>query len=211
MATQAERRHRRESSELSSAPENGKNEEPLPSRRSGARANIGLSDAELEGSIKVLNRALANASLLGVKTKKFHWDVVGPQFMTLHELWDDQYEKLAAYQDEIAERVRTLGGFPLGTLAGFLRHTTLEEYPGDVPSATEAIAKLLHDHEHVVRDLRDGIDECEEAHGDKGTADFLTGMMQEHEKMAWMLRSFLQGESVVSDGETARGPVPALA
>lgn len=211
MATQTDRRNKRAASEPDSAPENGKNEEPLPARKSGARPNIGLSDAELEGSIKVLNRVLANESLLGVKTKKFHWDVVGPQFMTLHKLWDDQYEKLAEYQDEIAERVRTLGGFPVGTLAGFLRHSTLEEYPGDVPSATDAISKLLHDHEHVARDLRDGIDECEEAHGDKGTADFLTGMLKEHEKMAWMLRSFLQGESVESDGEMVRGPVPALA
>lgn len=208
MAIQTDRRNKRL---VYTASTNGKHEEPLPARRKGARANIGLSDAELAGSIGVLNRVLANESVLAVKTKKFHWDVVGPQFITLHELWDDQYEKLAEYQDTIAERVRTLGGFPVGTLAGFLRHTTLEEYPGDVPSATEAIAKLLQDHEHVVRDLREGIDECEEAHGDKGTADFLTGMMQEHEKMAWMLRSFLQGESVVSDGETVRGPVPALA
>ncbi len=209
MAIQTDRRNKRLPSDPMAS--NGKNEEPLPARRRGARANIGLSDAELAGSIRVLNRVLANESVLAAKTKKFHWDVVGPQFMTLHELWDDQYEKLAEYQDRVAERVRTLGGFPVGTLAGFLRHTTLDEYPGDVPSATEAIAKLLQDHEHVVRDLREGIDECEEAHGDKGTADFLTGMMQEHEKMAWMLRSFLQGESVMSDGETVRGPVPALA
>lgn len=211
MATRTAQRNKRAASLPRSSEQNGKHEEPLPKKRRGARANLGLSDTELQGSINVLNRALSNSSLLGVKTKKFHWDVVGPQFMTLHELWDEQYEKLAQFQDEIAERVRTLGGFPVGTLEGFLRHTTLEEYPGDVPSATEALERLLHDHEHVVRDLRDGIDECEEQHGDKGTADFLTGMMEQHEKMAWMLRSFLQGESVVSDGKTVSGPLPALA
>lgn len=214
MASQAARRNKRVRPVPRVAAENGIHR-PTPTgngnTRPVVRANLGLSDMELAGSIKVLNRALANASLLGVKTKKFHWDVVGPQFMTLHKLWDDQYSALAEYQDQIAERVRTLGGFPVGTLEGFLRHTTLEEFPGDVPNATEAIAKLLHDHEHVVRDLRDGIDECEEQHGDKGTADFLTGMMEQHERMAWMLRSFLQGESVISDGETVRGPVPALA
>jgi starvation-inducible DNA-binding protein len=165
----------------------------------------------LSGAIRCLNRALSNVSVLTMKTKKSHWDVVGPQFMTLHKLWDVHYETLARFQDELAERVRTLGGFPVGTLAGFLREATLAEAPGDVPNATDAVSNLLADHEHVVRDLRESIDACDEQFNDKGTADFLTGLMEEHEKMAWMLRSFLQGEGVEPARKAGRARPAAYA
>jgi starvation-inducible DNA-binding protein len=168
------------------------------SRATSSGTHLGLSAVELAGSIGRLNRALSNVSLLTVKTKKSHWDVVGPQFMSLHKLWDEHYDTLARFQDEIAERIRTLGGFPVGTLAGFLREATLTEQPGDIPNATNAVSALLADHEHIVRDLRQAIDACDDDFNDKGSADFLTGLMEEHEKMAWMLRSFLQGEGVVA-------------
>ncbi|HTQ06806.1 MAG TPA: DNA starvation/stationary phase protection protein [Polyangiaceae bacterium] len=187
---------------------------PASSRRSKATSSgthLGLSTVELAGTIGRLNRALSNVSLLGTKTKKSHWDVVGPQFMSLHKLWDDQYETLARFQDEIAERIRTLGGFPVGTLAGFLREATLEEDPGDVPNATDAVAALLSDHEHIVRDLREAIDACDDDFNDKGSADFLTGLMEEHEKMAWMLRSFLQGEGVAPERKAERPRIAAYA
>ena len=181
------------------------------SKATSSGTRLGLSSVELAGAIGRLNRALSNVSVLTVKTKKSHWDVVGPQFMTLHKLWDDQYETLARFQDEIAERIRTLGGFPLGTLAGFLREATLEEHPGDIPNATDAVSALLADHEHIVRDLREAIDACDDDFNDKGSADFLTGLMEEHEKMAWMLRSFLQGDGVVPDRKSSRARVAAYA
>src|SRR4249920_56622 len=117
------------------APARQRNRKPSqakPSKATSAGTRLGLGPVELAGVIGRLNRALSNVSLLVVKTKKSHWDVVGPQFMTLHKLWDDQYETLARFQDEIAERIRTLGGFPVGTLAGFLREATLAEQPGDI-------------------------------------------------------------------------------
>jgi starvation-inducible DNA-binding protein len=187
---------------------------PSSSRSSTATSSgtdLGLDEAELSGTIGRLNRALSNVSLLGVKTKKAHWDVVGPQFMTLHKLWEEHYETLARFQDEIAERIRTLGGFPLGTLAGFLREATLKEQPGDIPNATNAVSILLTDHEHIVRDLREAIDACDDDFNDKGSADFLTGLMEEHEKMAWMLRSFLQGEGVIPARKADRPRVAAYA
>ena len=190
---------------------NTKSASPKSSRTVSSGTRLGLSADELAGVISRLNRALANVSLLTVKTKKSHWDVVGPQFMSLHKLWDEQYETLARYQDEIAERIRTLGGFPLGTLAGFLREATLTEHPGDVPNATEAVSNLLADHEHIVRDLRDSIDACDEHFNDKGSADFLTGLMEEHEKIAWMLRSFLQGDAVEPNRKADRPRVAAYA
>lgn len=173
--------------------------------------NLGLSRAQRAGSIAALNEALANTSILNIKTKKFHWDVVGPQFMSLHKLWDEQYETLAEYADEIAERARMLGGFPIGTAKGFLRLTVLEEYPGDVPDATHAVQTLLSDHESIVRSLRKAIDRCESEYEDKGTADFLTGLLKGHEKMAWMLRSFLLGTPVIANGQITTGVVPSLA
>lgn len=171
-------------------------------------ANIGLELREREGSIRAMNVALANASLLTIKTKKFHWDVVGPQFMTLHKLWDEQYETLTTYADEIAERIRMLGGYPIGTAQGFLQTSELKEFPGEVPNATEAVRYLLADHETIARSLRVAIELCDGQLKDAGTADFLTGMLQSHEKMAWMLRSFLLGSPVQSSGEATQGRIP---
>ncbi|MEL6764916.1 MAG: ferritin-like domain-containing protein, partial [Cyanobacteria bacterium J06607_6] len=77
--------------------------------------NIGLSDKQRQGVVNLLNQALADAYLLLIKTKKYHWDVVGPQFRSLHTLWEEHYEALTISIDEIAERARMLGGYPLGT------------------------------------------------------------------------------------------------
>lgn len=164
------------------------------------KINIGLTDEQRQGVIELLNKDLADAYLLLVKTKKYHWDVVGPQFRTLHQLWEEQYEKLTETIDAIAERVRTLGGYPIGTMEGFLQATTLKEHAGDVPGATEMVARLTSDHEQVVRNLREHIEACEERFNDAGTADFLTALMEEHEEIAWMLRSFMEGESLKGDG-----------
>ena len=108
---------------------------------------IGLSPKQREAVNRTLNVALANAYVLLTKTKKAHWDVVGPQFMTLHKLWDEQYTAIANLADEAAERIRMLGGFPIGTLQGFLAATELTEDPGNVPTATDGVSMLLHDHE----------------------------------------------------------------
>jgi starvation-inducible DNA-binding protein len=162
--------------------------------------NIGLSDEQRQGVIDLLNCDLADSYLLLVKTKKFHWDVVGPQFMTLHKLWEDHYNILTENIDAIAERIRTLGGYPIGTMKGFLESTSLSEHPGDVPMATEMVAMLCTDHEIVVRNLREHIDACGDNFHDQGTADFLTGLMEEHEKIAWMLRSFIEGDALSANG-----------
>lgn len=163
--------------------------------------NIGLSEEQRAGVIKLLNQNLANAYLLLIKTKKYHWDVVGPQFRTLHELWEEQYEALTVNIDEIAERIRALGGYPLGTADGFLKSSVIKEHPGDLPTANQMVDRLVQDHETVIRNLREHIDQCSEQFHDEGTADFLTGLMEAHEEMAWMLRSFIEGESLDPSGE----------
>jgi starvation-inducible DNA-binding protein len=173
--------------------------------------NIGLSEEQRQGVVDLLNSDLSDAYLLLIKTKKYHWDVVGPQFRSLHEMWEEQYEALTANIDSIAERVRALGGYPVGTAEGFLKHASIKEHGGDVPVATEMVARLVNDHEQVIRNLRQHVDQCSEQYHDEGTADFLTGLMEQHEEMAWMLRSFIEGESLDSDGQVRNTQVKAPA
>ena len=162
--------------------------------------NIGLTDTQRQGVIDLLNNDLADSYLLLVKTKKYHWDVVGPQFMTLHKLWQAHYEALTLNVDAIAERIRMLGGYPVGTMEGFLKICSLKENAGKVPTATGMVSQLLDDHEQVVRNLREHIAKCCEKFKDDGTADFLTSLMEQHEEIAWMLRSFVEGEALESNG-----------
>ena len=162
--------------------------------------NIGLSEEQRHGVVDLLNRDLADQYLLLIKTKKYHWDVIGPQFRSLHTLWEEQYNAITLNIDATAERVRQLGGYPLGTAAGFVEYGSLKEHPNDLPSANEMVARLVQDHEQVIRNMREDVDKCGEKFHDEGTADFITGLMEQHEEMAWMLRSFIEGESIDPSG-----------
>lgn len=149
---------------------------------------IGLSAAQRDGVLKVLRALLADEYALYTKTRNFHWNVVGPQFSELHKFFESQYEALDDIVDEVAERSRALGGNAIGTLAEMKEHTRLSEAPGVYPTAADMVRQLLADHEAVVRSLRVDVATVQDKHGDVGTADFLTGLMEQHEKMAWMLR-----------------------
>ena len=164
------------------------------------KINIGLTDEQRQGVIELLNRDLADAYLLLIKTKKYHWDVVGPQFRSLHQMWEEQYQILTENIDSLAERVRALGGYPLGTAEGFLKYASIKEHAGNVPTATGMVSNLVEDHEQIIRNLRDHVDQCGDQFHDQGTADFLTGIMEQHEEIAWMLRSFIEGQALQSDG-----------
>jgi len=163
--------------------------------------NIGLSDEQRQGVIDMLNQDLADQYLLVVKTKKYHWDIVGPQFRSLHELWQEHYEAITLNIDATAERVRMLGGYPVGTAEGFLKLATIKEHTGDLPNATEMVKRLADNHEQIIRNLREHVDASGDKYGDEGTADFLTGLMEQHEEMAWMLRSFIEGQALSSSGQ----------
>jgi starvation-inducible DNA-binding protein len=187
-------------------------------RESETRSKLGamnlglLPEARIE-VCSVLNRVLSDSSVLLAKTRKAHWDIVGPQFYSLHKLWDEQYERISERVDQIAERIRMLGGYPIGTMAGWLELATLREAPGRVSTASNAVTELVLDHELVVRTLREQVEQVDDEYGDIGTADFLTDVLQDHEQMAWMLRSFLQGEAVEpTDSPIAlKSAVPRLA
>ncbi len=150
---------------------------------------IGLNNQQREGVCTILNALLADEFVLYTKTRNFHWNVKGPHFNDLHKFFEGQYDELADVVDDVAERIRSLGRAAPGSLAEFsklarLREETGRELPGD-----EAAASLLKDHEALVRQLRTDLVTCQEKFGDAGTSDFLTGLMEQHEKMAWMLRA----------------------
>lgn len=160
------------------------------------KPNIGLTEKQRAGVVEILNTLLADEFVLYTKTRNYHWNVTGPQFHELHKFFEEQYEALSDIVDEVAERIRALGGEALGTLAEFLKRTRLKEHPGKYPSARAMLENLLNDHETIIRRVREDLETCAEKYRDMGTNDFLTELMQRHEKMAWMLRAFLQGESL---------------
>lgn len=156
------------------------------------KPNIGIEDSDRAAVAQILQETLADETLLYQKLRKFHWNVTGIHFQVLHEMFEEQYEELAEVIDEVAERVVMLGVPAIGTLNEMLSHTQITEAPGTNPDASDMIAELLADHEAIIRKLRDDLEKAED-HGDMGNSDFLTGLMQQHEKRAWMLRAHLQG------------------
>lgn len=154
--------------------------------------NIGLEARQREGVAAILGGFLADQHVLYVKTRNFHWNVTGPQFAVLHELFEKQYDALAEVIDETAERIRSLGLPSPGSMAEFLKLARLKEHVGRAPDAHTMLETLLADHEAVVRQLRADAERCAGEWNDAGTNDFLIEMMQAHEKTAWMLRAHLE-------------------
>lgn len=155
--------------------------------------NIGLNDSDRQGVVALLQTLLADEYVLYTRTRNYHWNVTGPQFNDLHKFFEAQYETLDDIVDEVAERARALGGGVGATLGEFVKGTRLKETPGRVPAALDMVGDLLADHETIIRQLRSDLEICAAKFHDAGTQDFLTGLMEQHEKMAWMLRSFQQG------------------
>lgn len=163
--------------------------------KADVKTNIGLSDESRKSVVDILNARLCDEYTLYTKTRKYHWNVVGPRFQMLHEFFEEQYEIIEEMIDEVAERARMLGGKSFGTMEEFVMHSSIKEDPGEYPDAGKMIANLLKDHETIIQTLRKNADECDEKYDDMGTNDFLIEGMQKHEKMAWMLRAHLEGKS----------------
>ena len=151
--------------------------------------NIGMTDKQRETVAKGLSKLLADSYSLYLKTHNYHWNVTGPQFNSLHTMFEPQYTELAAAVDEIAERIRALGHLAPGSYSEFAKLSSIKD--GDnTKSANEMIKDLVEGQEAVVRTCREIFPAADEA-GDEPTADLLTTRMQLHEKNAWMLRSLL--------------------
>jgi len=158
---------------------------------SSIKPNIEILDADLKQVATILNTLLADEYVLYTKTRNAHWNVEGKSFMELHKLFEGQYDALATTIDDIAERVRSLGHFALGSLKNFLSVTRLLEDMEDFSDSFHIIQTLLDDHETIIRILRNNIADLSKESKDFGSIDFLTGLMEQHEKTAWMLRSYL--------------------
>ncbi len=156
------------------------------------KANVGLNDKQRAGVVALLMKTLADEYVLYTKTRNYHWNVTGPHFHDLHKFFESQYEALDEKIDEVAEFIRYFGEKAPASLAGFLAIARLKEPAWDNPSADQMVRNLLDDHEVLIRNLRDDVDAASDKHKAVDVADFLTGLLEDHEKMAWMLRSMLE-------------------
>ena len=152
---------------------------------------IGMSEINLQRCINLLSVSLSDEMTLYIKTRKFHWNVAGESFMELHKLFESQYAKLEIIIDEVAERINKLGGKTIGTMNEFTLLSRIVEHPNKYPVQKAMISELMSDHEMIISELRKEIDVCTNECHDVGTADLLTGILQQHESIAWILRRYL--------------------
>lgn len=152
--------------------------------------NIGITQSNLQQSVSILETLLANEMTLYVKTRKAHWNISGESFMELHKLFQNQYEEIEESIDQIAERIGKLGHKAIGTMEEFSKLSKIKEFPGKNDSSKETLLEILNDHEFIIIELRKNISLCSEKYGDLGTADYLTGLMEQHETISWILRRY---------------------
>ncbi|HEU4620739.1 MAG TPA: DNA starvation/stationary phase protection protein [Burkholderiaceae bacterium] len=151
-------------------------------------ADIGIAPEERSRIVRILNALLADEVLLYVKTRNFHWNVEGPSFSEMHKFFEAQYEQLDEILDEVAERARAIDGRAAGSMREFLQLARLKESPDDL-NWKQMVETLLADHQALIRQMRADIQTLDGT-SDAGTEDFITGLIEAHEKMAWMLRSY---------------------
>ena len=156
-----------------------------------SRINIGISAEDRKALADGLSRLLADTYTLYLTTHNFHWNVTGPMFSTLHQMFMAQYTELWNAVDPIAERIRSLGHWAPGSYSQFAALTSIPEAPAMTPKALAMVRILVEGHEAVARTARGILPLADEAH-DEPTADLLTQRLAVHEQAAWMLRSLLE-------------------
>ena len=152
--------------------------------------DIGIKTADRAKIVQGLSALLADSYTLYLMTHNFHWNVTGPMFNSLHQMFMDQYTEQWNALDLIAERIRALGHPAPGTYKEFTKLASVKEVDG-VPSAEEMVRYLVDGQESVARTARKLFPVLEAAN-DQPTADLLTQRLEVHEKTAWMLRSLLE-------------------
>jgi starvation-inducible DNA-binding protein len=154
--------------------------------------HIGIKPENLIQVTHPLTALLADEFVLYAKTRRAHWNVEGANFHSMHTFFEAQYEQLDQILDDVAERVRALGHYAPATLKDFLALTHLSEHLHSANDGIGFIKELLADHESIIMRFRENINYFNTELKDAGTADFITGLMETHEKMAWMLRAHLK-------------------
>lgn len=153
--------------------------------------NIGISGINRAAVAKGLVGLLADELVLYIKTRNAHWNVIGGDFAEKHKLFESQYEQLNSIIDTVAERIRAVGHFVPGTLTETLANTNLKDEMFAANNSSFIIGILVADHETIIRNLRNQISFFANEQEDLGTSDFVTSLMQDHEKTAWILRAHL--------------------
>lgn len=154
--------------------------------------SIGIKPENLAKVAEVLIKTLADEFILYTKTRKAHWNVEGADFYNKHLFFEAQYGELDEIIDNLAERIRTLGHYAPATLREYLELTHLSESPVPSNDSLSYIRELLSDHDSIIIHLRENVENFAVEFRDAGTSDYITGLMETHEKMAWMLRSHLK-------------------
>jgi starvation-inducible DNA-binding protein len=154
------------------------------------KADIGIPEESSRITAEKLNKLLADEFVLYTKTRNYHWNVEGSNFMEMHKFYESLYTELEEVIDIIAERIRAIGHYSQGRLKDFLQFTNLleQDYTSD---QKQQLQNLLEDHETIARYLRREIDEFDDEYKDIGNADMLTSLLKNHEKWAWFIRSYL--------------------
>ena len=153
---------------------------------------IGITEESRSAVSAELAKLLADEFLLYTKTRNAHWNVEGVDFHSMHVFFESQYNELDEIMDSVAERIRSIGHYAPATLKSFLELTHLTEKIGDKNDSLSYIKELLADHDSIIQFIRGNIDPFASKYHDYGTSDFITGLMETHEKLAWMLRSHLK-------------------
>ena len=153
------------------------------------KTNIGITKENRQKVTDVLSILLADEFVLYTKTLKAHWNLEGHDFHTKHLFFEEHYNDIKRFTDSVAERIRKVGNYAPATLKEFLDLTQLNEKYDGTNTSQDYSAALLDDHDTIIKYIRENISKVEDDFKDVGSADFLTGLMQEHEEMAWMLRA----------------------
>ncbi len=151
--------------------------------------DLGLSKKVLNEMIDSLNDILANTYALYLKTQNYHWNITAPGFFSLHILLEKHYEEMAEGTDEIAERIRSLGGFVDATFSAFAKRSKIEDTKPTIPWK-KMVEELVAGHESISKQGRPLVARAQEVHDDV-SSDLIIKRLSFHEKAAWMLRSHL--------------------
>jgi len=155
-------------------------------------AKIGITEKDTEAVSNELAKLLADEFVLYTKTRNAHWNVTGDNFHAMHLFFESQYKQLDDLIDSVAERMRKIGHYAPATLKTYLELTHLAEDNEPTNDGLGFMKDLLSDHESIIKFLRGNITSFAEVHKDYGTSDFITGLMETHEEMAWMIRSYFR-------------------
>jgi len=150
----------------------------------------GISAKDRAAISQGLAKLLADSYVLYLKTHNFHWNVEGPMFQTLHQMFMEQYTEQWNAIDPIAERIRALGHYAPGSYKQYMKLASVKESEG-VPKAERMVRELIEGQEAVARTARSVLPLADGAN-DQPTLDLLTQRLDIHEKNAWMLRSLLK-------------------